>query len=355
MKEFYLKNKEDIDKVVHFSLIVIFLYIFVKYLSGYFAPLIMGYIICLILSPMANLLHRRLRFPRPLASVVSIAFMIFVISSLGISIVSKIMAEAKAFMENSPELINSIVQTIRSMQNNIMDYLDILPDSFKENSDKLFESALEAVTGMLGTGVKVGSVGAMKFLPNTLFVTLLGLICSFFLLNDRKKVDRFIIRQLPASVRRNMRVAKKGVLNAIGGYIKAECTLMCIVAVICVVGLMILGSPYALLLGILISVVDALPVFGSGAILWPWCVYSLIVGNYRMAVGIAIIDIIVIITRQILEPRILGDHIGLHPIATLMSIFIGLKIFGIFGFIIGPVILVTIKAMQESDLLPKWK
>jgi sporulation integral membrane protein YtvI len=150
-------------------------------------------------------------------------------------------------------------------------------------------------------------------------------------------------------------VAKAGVIKAIGGYIRAQCILMCIVSAICVTGLVILGNQYALLLGVLIAFVDALPVFGSGAFFWPWALYSIIVGNYKMAMGLAIINILVLITRQMLEPRIIGSQIGLHPVATLMSIFIGLKVFGLFGFIIGPIILVTIKALQDNGLLPAWK
>ncbi len=304
---------------------------------------------------MAGFLNSRLMLPRPLASVISIAFLIFVIGLLGTSVVSKVITEGKAFVENSPQLVSGTVEAMRSIQDKAMEYMDILPEGIRESSDKLFESFINMLTEVLGAGVKVGSVEVVKFLPNTLFVTLLGFICGFFLLSDRRNVEAFIIRQLPEPVKNRISVAKSGVLNAIGGYIKAECILMCIVGTICIIGLAILKSPYALLLGILISFVDALPVFGSGAIFWPWCIYSIIVGDYKMAIGLAIIDIVIIIVRQMLEPRILGNQIGLHPLATLMSIFIGLKIFGIFGFIIGPVILVTVKAMQESELLPKWK
>jgi sporulation integral membrane protein YtvI len=324
-------------------------------LAAYFSPLIFGYVVCIILSPVVKLLHRKLHFPRPLASVLSMALMLFIIIFLGTNVVSKVINEGKSFIENSPALINSTVATIRGLEDKLMSYADILPSSVRENSDRLLNEAINTATSLLSTGVKIGSVEVVKFLPNTLFVTLLGLICSFFLLNDREIVERFLIRQLPKPLIKRVIVAKKGVIKAIGGYIKAQCILMCIVAFICCVGLVILHSQYALLLAILISFVDALPVFGSGAIFWPWCIYSVIVGDYRMAIGLAVIDIIVIITRQILEPRILGKQIGLHPIATLMSIFIGLKVFGLFGFIIGPIILVTIKAMQESDLLPKWK
>ncbi len=355
MKEFYLKNKENADKIIHFAILSAFIYVFFKYLSGYFAPLIFGYIVCLILSPAVNFLSDKFKMPRSLASVLSIGLLIFLIIFLGTSLVTNIIDEAKSFVENSPELVSGIIDNLRTIQEKALAYLDILPESLTERTDKLLDSFISVATDLVGTGVKVGSVEVVKFLPNVLFVTLLGIICSFFLLNDRKNIESFILRQLPENARQTMSVAKSGVLKAIGGYIKAQCTLMCIVAVVCITGLLILESPYALFLGIIISIVDALPVFGSGAIFWPWCIYSLIVGNYKMAVGIAVINITIIITRQMLEPRILGNQIGIHPIATLMSIFIGLKVFGIFGFIIGPFILITIKAMQDNDFLPKWK
>ena len=355
MKEFYLKNKEDIDKIFQFVVLIAFIYIFIKFLSPYFAPLIFGYIICLVLSPVARFFNKKLHLPRQISSFLSIVLLLLFVVVISSSLVSKVVNEAKEFIENSPQLVSSTVESIRSFQDSIIEYLDILPDSITENSDKVFDTVIETVTGLLGSGVKTGSVEAVKVLPNILFVSLLSIICAFFLLNDRKNVEAFFIRQLPKPIKNRFNVARSGLLHAIGGYIRAELTLMCIVAAICVTGLVILKSPYALLIGILISVVDALPVFGSGAIFWPWCIYSIIVGNYKTAIGLAVIDIVIIITRQMLEPRILGDQIGMHPLATLMSIFIGLKVFGLFGFILGPIILVTINAMQQSDLLPKWK
>lgn len=355
MKEFYLQNKEDIDKIIFFVVLVAALYVFIRYLSSYFAPLIFGYIVCVILTPLTDLLNRKLRIPRSISSFVSISIMIITVIVLSTSVISTVVDEAKAFLKASPELVDSIADTARNMHDQVNGYMDILPEEMTENADKLFDTLLENFTGILGSGVKTGSIEIVKFLPNTLFVTLLGLICSFFLLNDRRNVEFFIVKQIPRPLRRRFRIARKGVLDAISGYIKAECLIMCIVAVICTIGLTILGSPYALLLGILISFVDALPVFGSGAIFWPWCIYSMVTGDYKTAIGIAVIDIVIIILRQTLEPRILGNQIGLHPVATLMSIFIGLKIFGVLGFIIGPIILVTIKAMQENDLLPAWK
>jgi sporulation integral membrane protein YtvI len=355
MKEFYIKNKEDVDKVIHFAIIVLCIYIFVKYLATYFSPLIVGYIICLVLSPLVNLLNKRLKLPRPLASVVSLIFMIFVLFALANSILSKLFDEAKSFIENSPNLVESVTATIRGFQEKFSEYLDLLPDSMRDSASELGDSLTEVVASTLGTGVKVGSIGIVKFLPGTMFVILLGLICSFFLLNDRQKIEDFIARQFPKSFAERMRVARNGVLHAIGGYVRAQCILMSIVAVICVTGLVILGNSYALLMGVLIAFVDALPVFGSGAIFWPWALYSILIGNYKMAIGLAIINITVLLTRQILEPRVLGSQIGLHPLATLMSIFVGLKVFGLFGFIIGPIILVTIKALQDNGLLPEWK
>ena len=130
---------------------------------------------------------------------------------------------------------------------------------------------------------------------------------------------------------------------------------MSLISTICFIGLSIINVRYALLIAVIIGIIDALPVFGSGFIIWPWCIYNLIIGNYGMTIGLIILYVVLLITRQFLEPKIIGKQIGIHPLVTLMSIYIGIKIFGVFGFIIGPCIIIIIKSLQNENILPKWR
>lgn len=129
----------------------------------------------------------------------------------------------------------------------------------------------------------------------------------------------------------------KHVMHLLGVYLRAESTIALVQSVICGIGLWILKNPYPILLSLLIGIVDALPVFGSGTILIPWAVYRILLGDVKMAVGLAILYLLCTVNRQLLEPRLLGQKLGMSTLLTLFLMYIGYRLFGIFGFILGPV------------------
>lgn len=129
----------------------------------------------------------------------------------------------------------------------------------------------------------------------------------------------------------------KHVIHLLGVYVRAEGIIALVQVVICGVGLWILKNPYPLLLALFIGIVDAFPVFGSGTILIPWGVYRILTGDIRMAVGLVIMYLLCTLNRQLLEPRLLGQKLGMSTLLTLFLMYIGYRIFGIFGFILGPV------------------
>lgn len=355
MIEFYRKNKEDIDKIIYFILFAVLVYLFVKYIASYFAPFIFGYILCIILYPLTKFFNKKLKLPSGISSILTIAVLILLFVVLGINIVSRVIEEGKKFSNDIPYYIKSVIDLFNQWQELYSKHFKILPEELQNAINNSYDAIIKTLTSILGTGVKAGSVGIAKRLPNIIMIVLLGFISSFFLLKDKENIESFITRQLPHSLKSRIKAVKSGLLSGLSGYIRAQSILMCLICFICFIGLTILKNPYALFLSILISFVDALPVFGSGAFFWPWGIYCLATGDYKRAIGIVIINLTILITRQILEPRILGNQIGVHPLVTLMSIYIGLKVFGIFGFILGPIAVVTLKAMQDSDLLPRWK
>lgn len=355
LKGFYLRHKDSLDKIFHFFIFSVILFIFLKYFAHFFAPFIFGYVLAFMLFPLKRILSDKLHFANWLSSLLSIALLIFVIVFIGVGIISRIVQEGYELSNQFPAYVAELSNVIKKWQGVFAEYFENMPDEIKQMFSDSYKSFIPEITKGLGSGVKNGSFDTVKKIPNFIMVVVLGIISSFFILNDKKKIEGFIIRQLPYSITRRMSIAKSGLISAVGGYIRAQCILMSIVCVICIVGLTILKSPYALFLGVIICIIDALPVFGSGAVFWPWAAYSFIVGNYKLGAGLIIINVTILVTRQFLEPRILGKQIGVHPIVTLLSIYIGLQVFGIFGFILGPVIMVILKAMQEAELLPNWK
>lgn len=127
------------------------------------------------------------------------------------------------------------------------------------------------------------------------------------------------------------------VMHLLGVYVRAEGTIALVQAAICSIGLWIMKNPYSLMLAFLIGIVDALPVFGSGTILVPWAVFRFLTGDIQMGVGLLILYVLCTLNRQLLEPRLLGQKLGMSTLLTLFLMYIGYRLFGIFGFILGPV------------------
>lgn len=353
--EFYQNNKENINKLIYFFIFIVLVYIFFTYIISYIAPFVFGYIFSTILFPLVLFFQKKLKFPRVLASVISLILLFVFFASIGTYIVTKIILQAGEFFKAMPQYIEIAKVESLKIREIGQNYINILPLSVKNSMDTVFENLLKNLPVLFGNGVKTSSIGAVKVVPNAILVILLGFVSCFFILNDKERIDSFIYRQLPESFKKRLSVAKVGVFNALSGYFRAQLIIMSMIFLVCTIGLSILKSPYVLFLAIIIAVIDALPIFGSGFVFWPWCIFSIITGNYKQAMGLAIINCINILVRQSTEPRILGKQIGIHPVVTLLAIFMGLKTLGIFGVILGPVIVIILKTMQEADLLPKWK
>lgn len=352
--QFFKENREILLKTIKCIILVIIIYLFIHFLGSYFAPFIFGYILCIILYPLFKF-FKKFKIPNGINSILCILILIFIISFIGVGIAGQIVKEAKEFSKELPYYIEQVKLTFQDLQTKIDNLITLLPDGIEEILDNFSENSKIFVSEFLGNGITTKSVSFIKKIPNALMITILGIISCFLILMDKENIDNFILRQIPKKYKDKFNMVKSHILETIFAYIKAQAIIMCLMSTICFIGLSIINAPYALLIAVVIGVIDALPVFGSGFILWPWSIYNLIVGNYGMAIGLIIIYVVILVTRQFVEPRILGKQIGIHPLVTLMSIYIGIKVFGLFGFIIGPCIVVIIKALQDENIILKWK
>lgn len=352
--EFFERNRQNIFKILKFIFLALALYLILKFLGGYFAPFIFGYILCLILYPIYKFFEK-LKIPKYINSILCISIFIFIIGFIGAGLFGQILKEGKEFAKDIPYYKQQVEQTLEDIQIRIQNTLEILPDYLEEILNNLYYNSKGFISEFLGTGLKNTSFRVIKMLPNTFMVIILGLISCFLILMDKENIESFILRQVPKRYSQKIMVIKTSIFETLLGYLKAQLIIMCFIGTTCFIGLSIIKAPYALLIGFIIALIDALPFFGSGLILWPWCIYNLIVKDYKFAMGLIIIYLVIFILRQTIEPKILGKQIGVHPLVTLIFIYIGLKIFGIFGFIIGPCIMVIIKSLQTENILPKWR
>lgn len=349
------ENKEKLLKILKLIVGFYIIYFIFKFIGIYLSPFIFGYILCLILYPIFKILHNIYKVPKGISGIICIAIFIFLISFIGIGLIGQIVKEGKNFSKDIPYYIENVKITFDGFRDKILRILEILPDGLEKLFLSFYENIQYFLAEILGKGVKNTSVNVIKKIPNFFMIILISIISCFLMLIDKNNIENFILRQIPNKYLDNIRIVKSGIGKAILGYIKAQLIIMSLISTICFLGLSIIKAPYALFIAFIIGIIDAIPVFGSGFILWPWSLYNIIIKNYSMSIGIMIIYLVIIISRQFIEPKILGKQIGVHPLATLMSIYIGIKVFGLFGFIIGPSIMVIIKALQNENLLPKWR
>ena len=154
---------------------------------------------------------------------------------------------------------------------------------------------------------------------------------------------------LPAKTMAHYRLIKDGVFTALFGQIKAQMFISFVLTLIIIAGLLIMGKPYAILLGILIGIADVLPVIGAGLFLNSWAIVALIMGDYYTAIGLFIIYLVTITTRQIIEPRIVGKQLGLYPLVTMISMFAGFQLVGTLGLIVGPLAANICRVVLDAD------
>lgn len=198
-----------------------------------------------------------------------------------------------------------------------------------------------------------------KNLPLIIIGVIMAVLSSYFFIAEREYVIKLVKSVASESALSRWDVVYSTMKDAVGGYFRAQFKIMGVVFAIILVGLAILGVDYAILLALLIALLDFLPFFGTGAVMWPWAIYQLIERNYIMAVGLVIIWAVSQLIRQLIQPKLVGDSIGLEPIPTLILLYIGFRIGGAFGLIIavpiGMIIINLYRAGMFSNFVKSVK
>ena len=342
-------------KVVHILLAIMGVYIFFKYILGLVAPFVVAWILASMLNPVVTFLNKRLKLARGLGTLLSMLTILTAFFGALTFLIKQLWEQIVSFSSAFPIYKDEIVQVINGLENELHAVTNKLPIPKAISSlDNIISQLLDSVGGFLG---KIGTqtVEIVTKVPNGLFFLIIMLIATFFMTKDNYKIKRFIKAQISPKVIQKMRLMKKGLKGALGGYIKTQLILMCFTFGICLIGLYILKQNYVLLISFAIAIFDAFPMLGSGAILIPWAIYNLILGRYGLGIGLLCIYGLIVITRQFTEPKVLSSQIGVYALITVMAMYVGFKSIGVLGIIIGPVLVVMIQTLQKIGILPQFK
>lgn len=359
MKINFLNGKyiQYIAIIIASILAVIVGYYIFSYLIKWLLPFLLAYIIAHISNPIVTFMEKKLKIPRRISSAITILATFALLGSILIFIVSRIIFEIKRLKEVLPHLFSAISEQIKllfdkgisiyvTLPPEISLFVDSVADNISTNLMDLLKPATEATTRF--------AYNFATSLPSILIFIIVFFVSAYFMSCDKDLINKFIAKQLPANWNKWLIRIKNDLLSALIGYIKAQLILMVITFIEVSIGLLIIGIDYAILLGLLISIIDVFPILGTGTVLIPWALFSFISGNYPLGFSLIILYGIVMLVRQLLEPKIVSGQIGLYPLVTLMSMYIGLQVFGIAGMIMGPIMVLIVRNLQKAGLFKLW-
>lgn len=321
------------------------------YILQLLAPFIFAFLISLAANPLAKKLQKKLKLPRSLTAVLVVILIVGIVGGILTGIIWKIISEFKSMYIHFPEIYQNITNTLNALSENMSKVYSVLPTDIRAVFDSLGERFQTGVSSLIKDNYKPVVTGAGNFaksLPSIFIAIIVFILALYFMISNETSVKDIAKKIIPEKMLSGVHIVAEEIKHYLGGYVKAQLIIMCIASVILFTGLSILKVPYALLIALAVAIFDALPFFGSGAVLIPWSVISFIMSDIRMGVGLLIIYLSVILTRQMIEPKIVSQNIGINPLLTLMSMYIGYKVFSIGGMILGPVMLMLVVSFYKA-------
>ncbi len=368
MKEIETRKRFLINTTFYVVLLGLY-YLFMEYAFGFLFPFIFAVFIALVLQKPINLLVKKTRIKKSLASGLCVFVVLIAVLAIFSLIGVKLAAEIRGLFTSLKALADDLPSFYNKAETTLLDLIRFLPNSLEKSAGSsitdFFNNLISGKTGSFDFSVITSHLGGVwstaKQVPSFVVGIVVAIVSCFFMTSDYDRIISFIKRQLPADKSEALSSSKKIMISSVGKLIKAYMLLMFITFCEILLGLNILkltgiykGS-YLLATALIIAVVDIVPFLGTGTVLIPWTVYSFIMGSPGLGIGILVMYMIIYVIRQVIEPKLVAANLGLPAILTIMGMYIGGKLFGIFGLFLVPLTLIFVKILNDEGIVKLWK
>ena len=335
-----------IKNIIILVLSIIAVYLFFR-LAVFFMPFLIAFIISLMLEPIIRFIMKKTKLSRKTSSIIVFIIAIAIICGALAWLITTLISEASNLLTN----LNSYIDTGYNIFQNIISSIDLSKFNIPQDVMNIIQnSGLE----FLGTVTDWAKGALTKVIDFITSVPTLGVYCGislialYFMCVDKIYMIDQLEHHLPETWVKRIGVHLKALIKSLGGYLKAELILVIISFFISLIGLYIFfflgwNIEFPLIIALGIAFVDALPIFGSGTVMIPWAGFLAFSGDIKLAIGIFVLWCIMSIVRQLIEPRIVSGQIGIHPIFTLIAMYTGFQFIGVWGLLLGPIILIILK------------
>ena len=326
----------------------------IKYLLPIFIPFVLAWLAALAVRPGASVLHKRIRLPERALRVVLLVVLLSIVFGLAFLLISRLFLEAEALLRRiseDPSWFKGIADKINDFVADLRSQFPLLSEAEGAGGMLIEESLVEFLresTGKILSYLTDLFGSFLMAVPGLFFSISIFVIAAVYFALDLPFVHKKIEAFLPASFKGVLLKGKKALKGTVFCYIRAYALLALLTFFILIVGFSVLRVKYALLLAFLFTLIDVLPVLGVGTMLIPWGVFQLMKGNFGLGMGLLVLFGVATIARQFLEPKIIGKHMGIHPLFTLFLMYFGFCLFGVGGLITAPLIAVLVKSLWSA-------
>ncbi len=345
----YTKALVNIAVAVVLFLAVI---IFLPKALVFLAPFVAGWIIALISGPLVRFFEEKVRIKRKIGSAFVIIVVIAAVVLLIYVIISQLVQQIIGLIGELPDMWASVKTDLENVGEKLSALLEKLPGENRLNMDDVMDqigTVLGDFFGSLGTPTIAAAGNFAKQLPSIFIGVIMALLSSYFFVAEREQINEWFRKHTPVSVQQRYRTIRHSLVRSVGGYFKAQLKIEIWMYILLLVGLGALGVNYFALIALGIAFMDLLPFLGTGTILIPWAVIRFLAADYKMAVWLLIIWGGGQLARQLIQPKIVGDSMGIPPLPTLFLLFIGYRVGGVIGMIIAvPVGLLAYSMYEEG-------
>ncbi len=345
----------EIHKIALGFLLVLAASVFIlKYLVAYLLPFLLAVLLASLIEPAVEFLTREAKLARGIAVAIVLIVILIIVGLLLTVAVSRLFIELDSLINNLPDY-QTIGQKISwlAQQNQEFDQLieelkmpETVKNSINNNLEQIYEQARtyiqSAITFLLNL---------VKQLPTLITMLLISLVATFFISRDKELIVNTYLTPFSADWQQQIKQVQNRIMAAAVGFIRAQTILISMSTILAIIGLTLLRSNYALVAGLVTGILDLIPVIGPGMILVPWAIYSLLIGQTKFGLGVFVLYVLITVIRQAAEAKIVGESIGVHPLITLLAMYLGVQFFGPTGFFIGPAVVIVGKSILYTDFI----
>lgn len=315
------------------------------------APFLLALVVAIFLEPVNSFFMKQLRLNRLVSAIITCTM--FTIGLLGLMFLIglKVLNEVIAFVEKLPRYFSNLSVFANDWLGQLRKTYENLPPETVESIEQYVMTLLDWLTKQaMGLSGKLG--GVLSSVPSLFIFFIVFIVAVYMFSFSLNTLKQSVLSFFHEESREKVNSVLDSLRNSIFGFLRSQIILSALTYIISLVGLLVLHVKYPLAIALLIIIVDIMPILGTGSVLVPWAIYSMFVGDIFTGIGLLLLFIVITVFRRIVEPKVLGDSVGISALSVLISLYVGLELVGVIGVFLGPLVVIIYKACRQAGIIP---